>query len=164
MLVAIRERNSICRPRHSTCLQILIKSVAYVHPGIPSHPSVKCPLLLPLILPLPIPTSFIFPPFPLPPSHLPHPSPLPPSPSPPHIVPLPIATLFPSLLLLHISPSPLPLRFPLPVSTSPLLSPSFLSTLPTSHFPLPSPLSALASPSASFSPLSLPPQAARITN
>ena len=166
MLVAIREHDSLCRPRHSICLQILIKPIAYVHPGIPSYPSVKSPLLLPLLLPLPhlsplpvapFPSSPLFPTAPLsisssrcPPPHC-------------HSLPIPIAPL-------HISPSPLPpSRFNLPVSPSPLPSipshpPSFLSTLPTSHFPLPSLLSALASPSASFSPLPLPPQAARITN
>ena len=107
VLVAISECDSLCHPRHSICLQLLIKPIAYVHPGIPSYPSVKSPLLLRLLLPLPIPTSFPFPPSLLPPS------PLPLSPSPPHLVPLPIAYLS-SLLL----PSPLPpSRFPLPVST-----------------------------------------------
>ena len=170
MLVAISECDSLCRPRHSICLQLLIKPIAYVHPGIPSYPSVKLPLLLPPLLPLPIPTSFPFPPSPFPPSHLP---------------PLPHC---PSLhLLLILSPSPLPTSSR-PYCSPPHLSlpvvpfqipppclhppppppgchpPFFLSTLPTSHLPLPSPLSALASPSAFFSPLPLPPQAAMITN
>ena len=143
MLVAISECDSLSRPRHSICLQLLIKPIAYVHPGIPSYPSVKSPLLLPLLLPLPIPTSFPFPPSPLPPSHLPpqlpH-CPLSISSSrcpPPHCHPLPVP-----IAPLPISPSLLPpSRFPLPVSNSPLPStpnhppPSFLSTLPTSHFP-----------------------------
>ena len=150
---------------HAICLQLLNKPIAYVHTGIPSYPSVKSPLLLPLLLPLPIPTSF-----PFPPSHLPpfpiaplsiSSSPCPPlhcqpphpycSPSLPPRCPLPDA---PSL-----SPTP-PSRLP----STPPHPPLFLSTLPTSHFPLPSLLSALASPSAFFSPLPLPPQAAMITN
>ena len=113
----------------------------------------------------------------------PFPSP-PLSPFPPLCCPLPIFPPYPycpSLhLLLTLSPSPLPtsshpycspphlslpvapFQIPPPCLHPPLLPstpphpPSFLSTLPTSHFPLPSPLSALASPSASFSPLSLP--------
>ena len=67
--LSISERDSLCPPRHSICLQPLINPIAHVHPGIPSYPSVKSPLLFPLLLPLPIPTSFPFPPFPSPPPH-----------------------------------------------------------------------------------------------
>ena len=88
---------------------------------------------------------FSFPPSPLPPSPL-HPSPLPPSSrpcrSPPHL-PLQIASF-----------QILPPCLPLPVAIHP--SPSLLTVHPP-HLPLPSPLSALASPSVSFSPLPLHP-------
>ena len=152
MLVAITECDSLCRQMHSICLQLLNKPIAYVHTGIPSYPSVKSPLLLPFLLPLPIPTSFppprcplpIFPPFPI--AFLSISSPCPPL----HCQPLPIP-----IAPLPISPSPLPpSRFPLPVSTpppsrlpsTPPHPPFFLSTLPpnTSHshprfWPLPAP-------------------------
>ena len=60
----ISERH--CRLGHSVCLQLLINPIAYVHSGIPSYPSVKYPLLLPLLLPIPIPSI----PFPInPPPH-----------------------------------------------------------------------------------------------
>ena len=127
MLVAISERDSLGRPRHSICLQLLIKPIAYVHPGIPSYPSVKSPLLLPLLLPLP--TSFPFPPSPLPPSHLP---------------PFPIAPLH---LLLTLSPSPLrpssrlycfPPHLPLPVALFQIPPPCL--PLPIAIHPLPSPV------------------------
>ena len=131
MLVAISERDSLGRPRHSICLQLLIKPIAYVHPGIPSYPSVKSPLLLPPLLPLP--TSFPFPPSPLPPSPLP----LSISSSlcpPPHCHPLPV-----SIASLPISPSPLhfqipPPCLPLPVAIHPLPSP--LLPVHPPHLPL----------------------------
>ena len=142
MLVAISECDSLCRPRHSICLQLLIKHIAYVHPGIPSYPSVKSPLLLLLLLTLPIPTSF-----PFPPSHLP---PLPYCPS-LHLLltlsPSPLPTSSLSLLL----PSPfLPPRCPLPDSPSlspppPVAippSPSPLLSVHPPHLPLPTPLPA----------------------
>ena len=165
MLVTISEpseRDSLCRPRHSICLQLLIKPIAYVHPGIPSYPCVKSSLLLPLLLPLPSPPLSPFPPPRCPLPIFPPPFPIAPlsissSRCPPphcHLLPAPIAPL-------PISPSPLPpSRFPLPVS------PSLCPLLPVRppHLPLPSPLSALASPSASFPPLPLPPQAARCSN
>ena len=116
----------------------LINPIAYVHPGIPSYPSVKS---------LP-PRAFSL-------SPLPHP--LPP---PPHLFPLP--TSFPSLpvvpfpispSLLNPSPSSLPRcpppRRPLPVAlipTSPSLLPPpnlplSVTALPVSPFPPPSFLS-----------------------
>ena len=127
MLVAISECHS--HPRHSICLQL--NRIAYVHSGIPSYPSVKSPLLLPLLLPLPfaplqvsplIASSLSPPPhlpvapsqFPPPHCHLPNPAPLP--------------TLSPCQPL---SPSPSP------------RSTSFLSTLPGS---LPAPQSRHATP------------------
>ena len=136
MLVAISECDSLCRPRHSICLQLLIKPIAYVHPGIPSYPSVKSPLLLPLLLPLPIPTSFPFPPSLLTPSHLPPFLIAPLSIRSPHLVPLPIANLFPSLLLPSPSPPPhCPLPDSPPPSCHPPLLPVHPSPPPTSHSP-----------------------------
>ena len=156
VLVAISECDSLCRPRHSICLQLLIKPITYVHPDI-SYPSVKSPFLL-------APSS--------PPPHL---FPLSPLPVAPFLIfppPFPIATLSisssrcpPPHLPLPVAPFQIPpFLSPPPRCHSPLPITSFLSTLPISHFPLPSLLSALASPSASLSPLPHPPQAARITN
>ena len=128
MLVAISECDSLCRPRHSICLQLLIKHIAYVHRGIPSYPSVKSLLLLLLLLPLPIAPFSCSPPSLLPLSPSPS-SPCPPLHCQPHPVPIPIAP-FP------ISPFapfqiPPPCLHP-PVATTP--HPPFLpSTL--SHFP-----------------------------
>ena len=96
------ECHSLCRPRHSVYLQSLINPITYVNPGIPSYPSVKSSLLLPLLLPI----TFA-------PSYLPLPvAPLPFSPSP----------LLSPLLHCHL---------PLPVAVSHSPHPSFLSTLPT---------------------------------
>ena len=120
MLVAIRERDSLCRPRHSICLQILIKPVAYVS------------------------TSFIVPPSPFPISHLPPCLTVPLSISssrcpPPHChsLPVPIA---PPHLPLSVAPFQIPPPcLPLPTAIHPLPSLSFLSTLPppdpTFHYP-----------------------------
>ena len=125
VLVAISEHDSFCRPRLSICLPPLINPIAHAHLGIPSFPSVKSPLLLPLLLSLPTPL------FPLsPPSHLPlpiaplstctppqcHPLPIP-------VAPLPIApfqspppgAIYPSP---SCPPSPRPLPTPLPAFSS----------------------------------------------
>ena len=101
--------------------------IPYVHPGI-SYPSVKSPLLLPLVLHLPF-ANFPVSPFLLP--LLISPFPFPPSPSPlpissPHL-PLPVAPL-------SISPTPLP-----PSPSSPYWSPTPRLLLPVSPSLLPPP-------------------------
>ena len=114
MLVDNGERHNLCHPRHTICLQL--NPLAYVHPDIKSYPSVKCLLLLPLLLPLPFAPSCL--PFPISPFKLPPPSLLPLSQS---CLPLPTP-----LLLVHPPASPIPPHsWPLPA----LL-----------HLPLPSPL------------------------
>ena len=132
MLVAINECHSPCRPRHSICLLPLLNPITYVHPGIPSYPSVKSSLFLPRL-----PRSVVPSPHPFPVS----PSPLPASPSPcPHSPP-------PSLPL----PSPLMAFASSPASLYPLPRPP-----QTSMITITSPLLAFASSSASLYPLPLP--------
>ena len=100
MLVAKGEHHNLCRPNHTICLQL--NHISYVHPDIKSYQSVKCLLLLPLLLPLP------FAPLPSPPSCCPPPH-LPlqvvPSPSSPPHYPLPVSS--------PLSQSCLPLSTPL---------------------------------------------------
>ena len=132
VLVANGEHHNLCHPRHTICLQL--NPIAYVHPDIKSYPSVKCLLLLPLLLPLPFaPSRLPLPvaplpisPFKLPPLHLPLP-----------IAPSRLPLSFPLLALASSSPpSPPPPHCPpphLPISVSPV-SPS---QSPPPHCPLP---------------------------
>ena len=110
VLVAISECHSPYHPRHSICLLPLLNPVTYVHPGIPSCPSVKSSLFLP-VFPIcsPLPC---FPPHHCPTPHLP--VPIPPSQSPPTRCHLSSHTA--SFLS---SPSP-PRSWPLPVPQHPV--------------------------------------------
>ena len=150
MLVAISERHSRCRPR-PICLQL--NPIAHIHPGILLHPLIKCPFLLPLLLPFPfapLPSSpsrcpLLHLPLQIAPLHIPLPfvpsqsptyCPPPVSPTPPHSFLCTFPTL-PSCPHSSTSPSPLPLsqsphpRLPIPV----FLSPSPYPLLPV-HPPL----------------------------
>ena len=145
LAIGERERYSFCNNRHSICLQPLSNSAAYVHPGIPSYPSVKSPLLLPLLLPFPF--------------------------APPHLAPLPFPP--PTSPSLPLSPSPLPPpSLPLPVAPYPSPPPCCQLPLPTASFlstsspPLPTPLPAPSpcQPLNILFPHRPPPQASWITN
>ena len=126
VLVAISECDSLCRPRHSICLQLLIKPITYVHPGIPSYPSEISPPLAPSSPP---PSPHLFPLSPLPVAPLSiSSSPCPP----PHCQPLPIPIAPLSIAPFQIPPPCLhPPRCHPPLPIPPPSCPP--SPPPTSH-------------------------------